>query len=101
MVRQDFKLRHYRRVDRLGERAYLAWANENGREPMDEDVFNMSVRKFLKKVGVTAQREIETAVRAAIADGRLTGDGKVSARATITLEGLGTETVISGDIELV
>ena len=29
---------------------------------MDEDVFNMSVRKFLKKVGVTAQREIESAV---------------------------------------
>ncbi len=68
---------------------------------MDEDVFNISVRKFLKKLGVTAQREIEAAVRAAIADGRLAGDGKVAARATITLEGLGAETVITGDIELV
>ncbi len=68
---------------------------------MNEDVFNISVRKFLKKLGVTAQREIEAAVRAAIADGRLAGDGKVAARATITLEGLGAETVITGDIELV
>ncbi len=68
---------------------------------MDEDDFNISVRKFLKKLGVTAQREIEAAVRAAIADGRLAGDGKVAARATITLEGLGAETVVTGDIELV
>ena len=68
---------------------------------MDEDVFNISVRKFLKKLGVTAQREIDAAVRAAIADGRLAGDGKVAAKATITLEGLGAETVITGDIELV
>ena len=68
---------------------------------MDEDVFNISVRKFLKKLGVTAQREIEAAVRAAIADGRLAGDGKVAAKATITLEGLGAETVVTGDIELV
>ncbi len=36
---------------------------------MNEDVFNMEVRKFLKKVGVTSQREIETAVRAALANG--------------------------------
>ena len=36
---------------------------------MDEDVFNMSIRKFLKKVGVTSQREIEAAVRDAIAEG--------------------------------
>ncbi len=35
---------------------------------MNEDVFNMEVRKFLKKVGVTSQREIENAVRAALAD---------------------------------
>ena len=40
---------------------------------MNEDNFNMSIRKFLKTVGVTSQREIEQAVRAAVADGRLTG----------------------------
>ena len=68
---------------------------------MNEDIFNMSVRKFLKKLGVTAQREIETAVRRAIADGRLEPDGKVGATATVTLSGIDTEFVVDGDIELV
>jgi hypothetical protein len=67
---------------------------------MNEDTFNMSVRKLLKKVGVTAQREIEAAVRAALADGRLSGDETLSARATIALEDLGAEIVITGDIAL-
>ncbi len=67
---------------------------------MNEDVFNMSVRKFLKKVGVTAQREIEGAVRDALTDGRLKGDEKLAARATITLEGVAQEIDISGDIAL-
>ncbi len=68
---------------------------------MDDDAFNMSVRKFLKKVGVTAQREIEGAVRDALADGRLKGDEKLAAKATITLEGVAMEIDISSDIELV
>ena len=42
---------------------------------MNEDVFNTSLRGFLKKVGITSQREIEKAVRAAVADGRLKGHG--------------------------
>ncbi len=67
---------------------------------MDEDVFNMSVRKFLKKVGITAQREIETAVRAGLADGRLKGNEKLAARATITIEDVGREVVITGDVAL-
>jgi len=41
---------------------------------MNEDVLNVSVRKFLKKVGITSQREIEQAVRAALAGGRLKGN---------------------------
>ncbi len=68
---------------------------------MDEDILNMSLRKFLKKVGITAQREIESTVRGAVADGRLAGDGKVAARAVITLEGFDAEIAISGDIEIV
>ncbi len=68
---------------------------------MDEDIFNMSLRKFLKKVGITAQREIENTIRGAVADGRLAGGGKVSAKAVITLEGFDDEIVISGDIEIV
>ncbi len=67
---------------------------------MDEDIFNMQVRKFLKQVGVNAQREIEMAVRAAIADGRLKGDEKLVARATIRLEALGLSKDIEGTIDL-
>ena len=52
---------------------------------MDEDQFNMSVRKFLKKVGVTAQREIEKNIRNALAEGKLSGEGRVTARAFLTL----------------
>ena len=47
---------------------------------MDEDRFNMSVRKFLKLVGVTSQREIENAVREAVKAGRLRGDEALQAR---------------------
>ena len=47
---------------------------------MDEDRFNMSVRKFLKVVGVTSQREIENAVRDAVKAGRHNGQGAVRRR---------------------
>ena len=68
---------------------------------MDEDTFNMQVRKFLKKVGVNSQREIETAVREAVNSGMLKGNETLSARMTLTIEGAGIETVIEGDISLV
>jgi len=48
---------------------------------MDEDAFNMSVRKFLKKLGVTAQREIEVSVREQLESGGLGGDETLEARA--------------------
>ena len=67
---------------------------------MDEDQFNMSVRKFLKKVGVTAQREIEKNIRNALAEGKLSGEGWVTARAVITLEGFDGATEIVSDIEI-
>lgn len=67
---------------------------------MDEDAFNMSVRKFLKTVGVTAQREIEKAVRAAADAGQLPADGKLKAKAVITLEGVALAFTVAGDIEL-
>ena len=67
---------------------------------MDEDRFNMSIRKFLKKVGVTAQREIENQIRGALAEGKLVGEGKVTAHASITLEGFDGATEITGDIEI-
>jgi Family of unknown function (DUF6494) len=67
---------------------------------MDEEAFNMSLRKFLKKVGITAQREIEQGVREQIAAGRLRGDEKLPAKATLRLEGLGRDVEITGEISL-
>jgi uncharacterized protein DUF6494 len=67
---------------------------------MNEDALNTSLRKFLKTVGVTSQREIETAVRAAVADGRLRGHEKLPARMTLTIDGIKLSHVIDGTIEL-
>jgi len=67
---------------------------------MDEEAFNMSVRKFLKKLGVTAQREIEIAVREQIAAGALKGDETLDARATVTVSGLSRDVVVTGAITL-
>jgi 16S rRNA U516 pseudouridylate synthase RsuA-like enzyme len=67
---------------------------------MDEDVFNMSLRKFLKKVGVTSQREIEKAIRDAVETGRIPAAGKVKAIARVTLEGMDLDVAIDGNIDL-
>jgi Family of unknown function (DUF6494) len=67
---------------------------------MNEDVLNASIRKFLKTLGVTAQREIEKAVRQALADGRVKGNEKLPATATVTLGGIGLSHEVKGDIEL-
>ncbi|NRP70853.1 hypothetical protein ILFOPFJJ_01735 [Ensifer psoraleae] len=62
---------------------------------MSEDAFNMSIRKFLKEVGVTSQREIEEMVR----EGR-TGGKKLKVRMTLTAEGTDLNHVVDGEIEL-
>jgi hypothetical protein len=67
---------------------------------MDEDALNRSLRKFLKTVGVTSQREIEKAVRKALEEGRLRGDEKLPARAAITIGGVELDLHIDGEIEL-
>ena len=67
---------------------------------MDEDVFNMSVRRVLKKLGVTAQREIELAVREQLDAGDLQGDETLEATATITVTGLARDVVVTGRISL-
>ncbi len=54
---------------------------------MDQDAFNMSIRKFLKTVGVHSQREIEAAVEKAIASGKLKGNESLPAKMTLTLGG--------------
>jgi ribosomal protein L1 len=67
---------------------------------MNEDRFNMEMRKFLKKVGVTSQREIERTVQEAIADGRLQGNETLKARVKLSIEGLDLDHEIDGDISL-
>ena len=67
---------------------------------MNEDVLNTTVRKFLKKLGVTAQREIEQAVRQAAADGRLKGGEPLIAKATVTVGGIGLSFDVDGAIEV-
>ncbi len=67
---------------------------------MNEETFNMELRKFLKKVGVTSQREIEGAVRAAIDSGQLSGNETLKAKVVLSIEGLDMSQEITGDIAL-
>ena len=67
---------------------------------MDEEVLNTSLRRFLKKVGITAQREIEKAVREAVASGRLKGNEKLPAKIVLTLGGVNLSYEVADEIEL-
>ena len=67
---------------------------------MNEENFNMSIRKFLKSVGVQSQREIEQAVAKALSDGKLKGREKLTAKVTLTIDSLGVTRTIDGTIEL-
>jgi hypothetical protein len=67
---------------------------------MNEDALNHSLRKFLKTVGVTAQREIEKAVRDGVASGKLKGSETLPAKAVITLGNTSLNLVIDSDIAL-
>jgi len=67
---------------------------------MDEERFNQSLRKLLKQFGVTAQREVERAVRAALESGALRGGEVLGARVTMTVERLPAPIQVDGRIEL-
>jgi hypothetical protein len=67
---------------------------------MNEDTFNMELRKFLKKVGITSQREVENAVRAALEQGILTGSEKLEAYVTLKIDRIGLVCDIPGMIAL-
>lgn len=67
---------------------------------MNEEAFNMSMRKFLKKVGVTSQHEIEKAVQEGIDAGKISGSGKLRARVVLEIGDLGLRHEIEGDITL-
>ena len=67
---------------------------------MDEDAFNVAVRKFLKEVGVTSQRVIENAVRDAVKNGQLRGNEKLRAKMTLEIVTPAIRHVVERDIEL-
>jgi hypothetical protein len=67
---------------------------------MNPDAFNMSIRKFLKMVGVHSQREIEAAVEKALAEGKLKGNETLDARMTLTVNGVALNVPFDGKISL-
>ncbi len=67
---------------------------------MNEEALNMSLRKFLKVVGVTSQQEIEKAVRAAASAGKLSGVNSLDAQVVLTIGKVNLTHKIDGKIEL-
>jgi hypothetical protein len=67
---------------------------------MKEEVLNTSLRKFLKTVGVTSQREIENAIRKAVAERRIKGNEALAAQMVLTIGDVGLNFKIDGTIEL-
>ena len=67
---------------------------------MDENTLNLSIRKFLKSVGVSSQREIEHAVAAALGSGAISGTESFPARMTLEVAGLKLSVVFDGSIDL-
>lgn len=67
---------------------------------MNEDTFNMSIRKYLKTVGVHSQHEIEKAVADAMANGQLKGYEKLPAKMTLRIEALDLSVNFDGEISL-
>ncbi|MGE5129885.1 MAG: DUF6494 family protein [Sphingomonadaceae bacterium] len=67
---------------------------------MDQETFNLSIRKFLKMVGVNSQREIEQAVQNALAGARLKGEETLAAKVTLEIPALGVRVPFEGEIKL-
>jgi len=67
---------------------------------MNADAFNMSIRKFLKMVGVHSQREIESAVERALASGQIKGNETLNAKMTLVVDGVTLDVSFDGKISL-
>ena len=67
---------------------------------MDEEVFNLQLRKFLKKVGIQSQREIDQAVRTAISAGTLAATETLTARVVLQVLAAGIDVTIEDSIKL-
>lgn len=80
--------------------AAAASGNLSEGRTMNEDTFNKEIRKFLKKVGITSQREIEKAVWARLENGELKGNEHFPVSVTLNLKALDLSISIDGDIAL-
>ena len=67
---------------------------------MDQETFNLSIRKFLKMVGVNSQREIEQAVQKSIESGKLSGAEALPVKCTLEIPKLGVKVPFNGEIRL-
>jgi hypothetical protein len=98
-LRSARHLRPLRDLDALAPKVYR-YARERKESAMNEDRFNMDIRKFLKVVGVTSQRQIEIAVRDALGKGKLNDATLLKPRITLSVPELGLEHVVDGEIGL-
>ena len=67
---------------------------------MDQETFNLSIRKFLKMVGVNSQREMEQAVQKALMDGKLQGGESIPVKCTLEIPSLGVKVPFEGEMRL-
>jgi hypothetical protein len=67
---------------------------------MDQETFNLSIRKFLKMVGVNSQREIEQAVQKALEAKKLKGNESLAAKVILEIPALGVKVPFDGEIKL-
>jgi hypothetical protein len=67
---------------------------------VDQETFNLSIRKFLKMVGVNSQREIEQAVQKALEARRIKGEETLPALVTLEIPALGLKVPFDGEIKL-
>jgi len=68
--------------------------------PVGTEAFNMSMREFLKQVGVTSQQQIESAVREAFEAGKLDDKSSIATKVTLTIDGLDVTHTVDGSIDL-
>jgi hypothetical protein len=67
---------------------------------MEQETFNLSIRKFLKMVGVNSQREMEQAVQKALMDGKLQGTESIPVKCTLEIPSLGVKVPFDGEMRL-
>jgi hypothetical protein len=67
---------------------------------MNDETFNMSIRRFLKVVGIRSQAEIERAVARALAEGKIKGNATFPARMRLTIDAVGLDITLDGEIQL-